>query len=259
MMDPALEADMPRVDVYKSGNDWIFDFFPTAVSKDCFSLFLSEDFRTGRIHGWDLRRFGRYPIDNSLMIQYVMATAELRTIGIHASVIVHSGKGHVFLGVSGTGKSTHSRLWLENIAGSHLLNDDNPVVRVSDNGEALVYGTPWSGKTPCYQNESVPIEAFVELKQSPVNKIRKLKVLESYVAIEASTSGVRQMPAVEEGLFQTLRAILEHVPCYRLDCLPNAEAARLCAETCGVNVSGDAPSIENEVLPVIGEPRLNRQ
>ncbi len=53
----------------------------------------------------------------------------------------------MFLGESGTGKSTHSRMWLENIEGSTLLNDDAPAVRISADG-TTAYGTPWSGKTP---------------------------------------------------------------------------------------------------------------
>ena len=60
------------------------------------------------------------------------------------------------MGKSGTGKSTHSRLWLENVPGATLLNDDNPIVRLTLVG-AIVYGSPWSGKTPCYKNESAPL------------------------------------------------------------------------------------------------------
>lgn len=60
----------------------------------------------------------------------------------------------------------HSRLWLEHIPDSDLLNDDNPIVRFYPTGEVIVYGSPWSGKTPCYRNEAVPVGAFVRLKQA---------------------------------------------------------------------------------------------
>ena len=57
----------------------------------------------------------------------------------------------MLLGKSGTGKSTHSRLWLKYIPDTKLLNDDNPAVRIMDNNTIMIYGTPWSGKTPCYK------------------------------------------------------------------------------------------------------------
>ena len=76
----------------------------------------------------------------------------LETVAIHSSCIVYRGKAVLFLGASGTGKSTHTRLWLENIEGSTLLNDDSPFVRVED-GKVWAYGSPWSGKTSCYKQE----------------------------------------------------------------------------------------------------------
>ncbi|MBO6066250.1 MAG: transposase, partial [Lachnospiraceae bacterium] len=82
---------------------------------------------------------------------------------MHASVTMHAGKGYLFLGKSGTGKSTHSQLWINNIEGCELLNDDNPVLRVEDDGSVRVYGSPWSGKTPCYRNLDVPVGAIVDL------------------------------------------------------------------------------------------------
>ena len=69
------------------------------------------------------------------------------SIAIHSSVIVHSGRAVLFLGESGTGKSTHTRLWREHIPGAQLLNDDSPIVRVVE-GVPTVFGSPWSGKTP---------------------------------------------------------------------------------------------------------------
>ena len=56
-----------------------------------------------------------------------------------AVVLFIRGKRFFFLGESGTGKSTHTRLWRENIAGSKLLNDDSPIVRYEEGG-VWVYG-----------------------------------------------------------------------------------------------------------------------
>ena len=58
--------------------------------------------------------------------------APKQAIAIHSSVIESSGRGTLFLGESGTGKSTHTRLWRENIEGARLLSDDSPSVRIVD-------------------------------------------------------------------------------------------------------------------------------
>ena len=89
-----------------------------------------------------------FAINNALMLQYAFRTAGMNTLEMHASVIENGGKGYLFLAKSGTGKSTHSKMWLRNIPDSHLLNDDNPIVRVLEDGSVRVYGSPWSGKTP---------------------------------------------------------------------------------------------------------------
>ena len=90
-------------------------------------------------------------INRLIMIAYGVAIAPYRMLKMHASVTVLNGEALLFLGVSGTGKSTHSRLWRKYVPGATLLNDDEPIVRVLEDGEVRVYGCPWSGSTPLLQ------------------------------------------------------------------------------------------------------------
>ena len=150
---------------------------------------------------------------------------------MHSSVTVKDGKGYLFLGRSGTGKSTHSQLWINNIDGCELLNDDNPVLRFEENGETRVYGSPWSGKTPCYRNLDYPVGAIVDLHQAKENKIRRLTNVEAYAMMCVSSSGIRFVKQLADGIHYTREKIVCSVPCYSLDCLPNAEAAFLCYKT----------------------------
>lgn len=170
-------------------------------------------------------------IGNAMMLMFAYNTAASDTLMIHASVSVKDGRGYVFLGKSGTGKSTHSRLWMENIPDVWLLNDDNPVIRVVD-GVATVFGSPWSGKTPCYKNASVPIQAIVRLEQAPENAIRKLNVLEAYAALMPSCSSMKWDRNWADAEHSTLEKVIGSVKCWHLRCLPDAEAALLSYETC---------------------------
>ena len=111
------------------------------------------------------------------------------------------------------------------------MNDDNPVMRVMDDGEVRVFGSPWSGKTPCYHNVDVPVGAIVNLCQAKKNVIRKLSLVEAYAAMYVSFSGYRFIKEMADGLHTTNAKVVSTVPCYGLDCLPDAEAAWLCCKT----------------------------
>ena len=169
-----------------------------------------------------------YALNNAAMLMYAMATSRKKTALFHSSVVEHQGRAYMFLGKSGTGKSTHSQLWIKYIPETQLVNDDNPVVRVFDDGTATVYGSPWSGKTPCYRNVSYPIGGVVKLEQAPMNRIRRLSGVEAYAEVVPSISGKRWDKALADGLHETENALIKNVPMWHLDCLPDEEAARLC-------------------------------
>lgn len=176
-------------------------------------------------------RHGMFVVNNALMLLYALSTAVKDTILIHSSVVVAGGLGYAFLGKSGTGKSTHTRLWLKNIPGTWLLNDDNPVVRVYEEGNVMIYGTPWSGKTPCYRNEGVPLKAVVRLSQAPHNKICKLAGVAAYAALAPSASSMKWERSMADGLHSAISKIVLSVGIYHLECLPDAEAAYVCHDT----------------------------
>lgn len=226
--DPAPGA--PRIDIFKTaGGGYRFELTPSGRDPVAGMLLTAGGFSEGHLLIED-PACSEFCLNNALMLQYAFRTATEATLEMHASVTVCDGKGYLFLGTSGTGKSTHSALWLRHIPGTHLLNDDNPVVRVRD-GIARVYGTPWSGKTPCYRNEDYPVGAVVQIRQAPRNAIRRLTVPEAVAVLSASCSGLKSIRSVGDGLFATIAAVVGGVPCYLLDCLPDREAAELCHRT----------------------------
>ena len=173
-----------------------------------------SDYRRATVYTGELPKLA---IDNAMMIAFALATAEMDTLLFHASVVCRGGKAYMFLGPSGTGKSTHTRLWLKYIEGSRLLNDDNPVVRIEADGEAEVYGSPWSGKTPCYVNEHYPLGAIVRLRQAPHNAIRQMSPIEAYATMASSVSGKRWEKNIADGLHRTLNSLTATARMWHMD------------------------------------------
>ena len=230
MFQSKEESGEPVVGLYHCGDGYMAEFAPSPVSPVSGLLVMSGDFRHGEVYAPGSPKALAFTLNNALMLLFAFASAPFRTLEMHASVVMNGGRGFLFLGRSGTGKSTHSGLWLKHIPGTELLNDDNPVLRVVD-GETRVYGSPWSGKTPCYKAQDVPVGAIVRLRQAPENRITRLNVVGAYASVMASCSGYRPIRALADAQHETLARISQQVPCYQLDCLPDEAAARLCKDT----------------------------
>ena len=167
----------------------------------------------------------------ALWLAYGLSTAAHDTIALHTSCIVWGNRAIVFLGESGTGKSTHTRLWREHIAGAHLLNDDSPILRYID-GKVWMYGSPWSGKTPCYHTDRYELAGCVRLSQAPYNKIRRLSTLQAYGALHPSCPpDFAYDDQLYDHISHTLGQVIRHTPVFHLECLPDEAAARLSFST----------------------------
>ena len=204
-----------------------FLFVMTPHTGESLQLWLDKSRKTAYFSGNFHPRLLRF----ACWIAYGVATAALQTVAIHTSAIVCGGKAVLFLGESGTGKSTHTRLWREHIKDAVLLNDDSPIVRIID-GRPWVYGSPWSGKTPCYKNECYPLAGCVRLSQAPENKIKKLSVIQGYGALHPSCPpDFAYSDELYDCVSSLISSLLSAVPTYHLACLPDADAARLSYNT----------------------------
>ena len=220
--------DMPRIELYEWQGQWLLEMAPLLEAPMRVCLITDKAFSKAQFRVLGSMRFS---LNTVMMLMFAFSTASKGTLLMHASVTVKDDKAYLFLGKSGTGKSTHSQLWINNIEGCDLLNDDNPVLRILDDGSVHVFGSPWSGKTPCYRNLDYLVGAIVDLHQAKVNQIRRQSLLEAYVSMYVSFSGYRFIKEMADGLHATTEKIVGAVPCYSLDCLPNADAALLCYNT----------------------------
>ena len=175
-----------------------------------------------------------FGINNSLMVIFTMCTAKQGTLLMHSATIENGGKGYMFLGASGQGKSTHSNKWVAHIKGSTLINDDNPVIRIADDGTPFVYGSPWSGKRPIYMNVHYPIGGMAAIEQDKKNWIRKENIPTAFGIMLCSCSTLKFDKEIHISICNTITKVLERIPVHTLFCRPDEEAALLSSSTFGL-------------------------
>lgn len=158
---------------------------------------------------------------------YVFYTHAVRkqTLWIHSATIETNGKGVLFLGPSGIGKTTQAELW-EKYRGASIINGDVGFVQRTKEGY-LAWGTPWHGSSPYCINTSVPLKALVVLKQAPVNQLRELCGFEKVAEVSGSIMYPNWMPDGRELCADTLNHLLSDLPVYRLDNRADLQAVEL--------------------------------
>lgn len=223
-----FEDELAQCTLYRHSDGYLFEM----VKGDMSYLFLKYDdspkvesnFATIEAIDLSLLRFGMW-------MMFGLCITPLGAIAIHSSVLIKDNHAVLCLGESGTGKSTHTRLWREHIEGTGLLNDDSPIIRLVD-GVATAFGSPWSGKTPCYRNLSYPIRGFIRLSQAPYNKIHRLPVLNAIGALLPSCPpAFAYDERLQDAICNTLSDMISRVAVYHLECLPDAAAAELSYNT----------------------------
>lgn len=166
----------------------------------------------------------------ALWLAYNMQASARMCFGLHAAAVVKGDWSALFLGESGTGKSTHARLWCRTFPDCWLLNDDSPVVAFRD-GALWAYGSPWSGKTPCYRTGCFPLRGLVRLSQASENRIVRLGPVKALAALIPSFPPMLvHTEPFRSRMFGMLEALLAQSPTAvcALDCLPDIAAARCC-------------------------------
>lgn len=194
---------------------------------DCCMLQTDKDFKHCKcaLNGnYNMRCFG---LSNALMLIFAFAGSRKETLLIHASLVRQAGYGYAFIAKSGTGKSTQVSMWLRYLEGCDLMNDDNPVIRMID-GKPYIYGSPWSGKTPCYRNVKAKLGAITQIDRASANSIEQLKPAEAFASMLVSCSIMKWDKDIFNRICDTVTHIIETTGIYILHCLPNKEAAEVC-------------------------------
>ncbi|MBQ8137094.1 MAG: hypothetical protein IJ174_06640 [Clostridia bacterium] len=150
---------------------------------------------------------------------------EYDTFLFHGSAIAVDGAAYIFTARSGTGKSTHARLWREMLGdGAVMVNDDKPLIKVHPDGAATVYGTPWDGKHRLSSNIAVTVQAICILERAAENHIREIAKPEALPMLLQQAYRPRDPAALEKTLTLIDRL---NVKLFRLGCNRQHEAAEV--------------------------------
>ena len=165
--------------------------------------------------------------NNAIHILIADKLVDYNVLMLHGSALSMDGEGIIFTAKSGTGKSTHTRLWRE-VFGSkvQMINDDKPMIRID---EMKVYGTPWDGKHHLSKNTSVPVKAIVKIERAKDNKIESISVKDAMVLLMKQTY-ISRSPAKNVQILDLYAKLIEKVSFYKLECNMEQEAARVAWE-----------------------------
>lgn len=144
----------------------------------------------------------------------------------HCSAIMVNGEAYLFTAPSGTGKSTHTRLWREALGDKAvMINDDKPIVRYVD-GDFYVYGTPWRGKHELGTNARAKVKAICKIYQSKENLIKEMSPMQMFITILDQTVRPKEEKVMDK-LLSILDRMVKTVNLYELGCNVSLDAAKL--------------------------------
>ena len=143
---------------------------------------------------------------------------------IHSSAVLLDGRVYIFTAPCGTGKSTHTKLWMKVFGDrAQILNDDKPAIRLVD-GVWYAYGTPWSGKHDININTRAPLAGVCVLGRGEVNKIERFTGPKAVHALLEQTARVKH-PEFMMNMLTLLDKLFASVPVWRMECNMEDEAA----------------------------------
>ena len=147
----------------------------------------------------------------------------------HGSAIAVDGTAYLFTATSGTGKSTHTRLWREMLGNrAVMVNDDKPFISMRGD-EIIVHGSPWNGKHKLGENISVPLRAICILERGETNEIAPISASSALKMLLQQSSRPQNVALIPKYM-ELLDSISRGVAFYRLKCNMDPEAARVSFE-----------------------------
>ena len=180
---------------------------------------------------------------------------------LHGSAVAVDGKGYLFMARSGTGKSTHTRLWRE-LFGERavMINDDKPFVAVTAEG-VTIFGSPWSGKHGLDSNIAVPLRGICLLERGGEDCIRAMSAEEAMPMLRKQAYCPMERKK-EENLFYLVDKLAKKVPLYHMECTKNRLAAQVASAAmhgaASITLRPFAPDDAEAVMDMLMDDRVKQ-
>ena len=177
-------------------------------NRDCCLLITNKDFTECQcaLNGdWTMRSFG---LNDALMLIFAFAGSFRQTMLIHASCIMRGDTAYPFIAESGTGKSTHVVAVAEAYRGHGAAERRQPHHTHHDDGQPYIYGSPWSGKTPCYRNRRAHLGAVTRIDRAPKNSIEQLPPVAAFASVLPACSSMKWDSAIYNNLCDAVTRII---------------------------------------------------
>jgi hypothetical protein len=184
-----------------------------------------------RYDKYESRQRARSYYESLALYRKICSELALRDrILIHGSSLMLDGEGFLFCAPSGTGKSTHTRLWRE-VYGDKvvMINDDKPLVWMRPDGSAHIYGTPWNGKHHIGSNISAPLKNICFLERGDRNELKPADKKDAQTRILRFTFRP-DGPLETAAMLATAEKITGAVKLWNLKCNMDPEAAVVSCE-----------------------------
>lgn len=210
--------------------DDVPDFSVATESKD-FEFERAKSIREDTLEGIPPRGYADAYLETiALQRKIAEKLFEFDTLLFHGSVVAVDGQAYLFTAKSGTGKSTHTRLWRENFGDrAVMVNDDKPFLRITDDG-VIACGTPWNGKHHLGENISLPLKAICILERGEENRIQRIEGKDTvFMLLQQSNRPMNR--ALMPKYMELLDELSKKVAFYRMQCNMDPEAAILSYET----------------------------
>lgn len=146
---------------------------------------------------------------------------------VHGASIANEHRAFLFTAKSGVGKSTHIKLWLDNIDGTYILNGDKPIITAKDN--IMISGTPWCGKESLNANITEPLKAIIFVNRSNENSIKKITSGEAFMRFYHQINKPKDAISMKNTI-KLIEKVVNEVPFYDLYCNMDKEAAEIAAK-----------------------------
>lgn len=215
--------------VFHERDQLIFDFASDALGRDPYKRMRTQDFVSAQIilnggllpdHAWPLE----YPADELLITNYLAHYG--RGVEIHGCGLLDPERGgFLFLGHSGAGKTTTTRLW-NSVRNPEILSDDRIILRLHD-GELWMYGTPWHGEAAFASANKARLSRIFILQHGAHNGIAEMQPAQAVGELFARCFPPFHSAQGLQNTVEFLERVVSTVPCYEFQFLPERSAVEM--------------------------------